>query len=119
MDTMRLRAIQQPSRVEALLESFALGQGLLPPAARPLFDFDDLPRELQLLIRRSGSDAHAWRAWSDDRHVWFLCGELSLPLSRERGRPVLRISQYDEEAQMLEAAMWLHSHGERWDRCSV
>jgi hypothetical protein len=119
MDTMRLRAIQQPSRVEALLESFAVSRRLIPPDAHPLLDFDCLPRELQHFIRRSGNEIHACRAGSDDRHVWFLLGELSLPLSRERGRPVLCISQYDEEARIQETAAWLRSHGDCWDRCSV
>jgi hypothetical protein len=119
MDTMRLRAIQQPSRVEALLESFAVSGCLIPPDAQPPLDFDRLPREFPHLIRRSGDEVHAWRAWSDDRQVWFLLGERSLPLSRERGRPVLCISQYDEEASIPEAPTWLRSRADRGDRRRV
>jgi hypothetical protein len=119
MDTMRLRAIQQPSRVEALLESFAASGCLIPPDAQPLLDFDCLPRELPHLIRRSGDAVHACRVWSDDRPVWLLLGERSLPLPRERGRPVPCISQYDEEARMPEAPIWLRSRADRWDRRRV
>lgn len=119
MDTMRLRTIQQPASVEKLLESFAATRIVLPADAYPLLDVDSLTAELKLLIRRTRDDERAWRAWSDDRHVWFLFGELSLPLSRERGRPVLRVSQYDEAARIQDTAVWLRGPGDTWERCGV
>ncbi len=119
METMRLRAIQQPSHVEALLESLATGQGLVPADAYPIGGLTRLPPELRILVHRMQGEEIAWRAWTDDRHVWLLSGELSLPLSRERRCPVLQIRCYDEDARLLESAVWLQARGTTWERCGA
>jgi hypothetical protein len=115
METMRLRAIQQPSRVEELLESYAASRRLVPADAYAIRSIDDLTPELRALVRRQDEE-HAWRAWSDDRHVWFLSGELSLPLSRERRLPVLHIHRHDEEGRLEESGVWLNVRDTIWEQ---
>jgi len=114
METMRLRAILQPSRVEALLEALAVSQRLVPADAYPVANAADLTPELRDRVRRMETEDHAWRAWTDDRYIWFLSGELSLPLSRERGRPVLQIRRYGEDGQLQESGVWLQMSDRSW-----
>ncbi len=116
METMRLRAIQQPSRVEALLESFASSRGLLPADAYPVGGAEELTPELRTRVINMRQEDHVWRAWTDDRHVWFLSGELSLALSRERGRPVLHIRRYAEDGQLQDSGVWLQVQNRTWEQ---
>jgi hypothetical protein len=119
METMRLRAIQQPSSVEELLESYASSRLLLPAEARRITELQELSPELRSLVRRMQGEEQAWCAWSDDRYIWFISGELSLPLSRERRSPVLHIRRYDEEATLQETGSWLLVRGLLWEPCGA
>jgi hypothetical protein len=44
---------------------------------------------------------------------------MSLPLSRERGAPVLRVDLYDEAAELKDAGVWVTDQEGKWTRCVV
>lgn len=120
METQRLRAIQQPSAAALLLESVALASRRLPAGARPVCDESDLPSSLRHITRRLGTTGDAvWRAWTDERHTWLFTGEVSLDLSRERHRPVLRVCEYDDDAALEECALWVLARNDAWERCAA
>lgn len=38
-----------------------------------------------------------WSCWAHEVRTWLFTAEMSLPLSRERGTPVLHIKRYSDE----------------------
>jgi hypothetical protein len=120
VDTARLSALQrQPSQVDTLLESFVLSRSHIPVGTWRIFERSDLPGSLQRVAIRAQKVQHTWGAWTDDRHLWFYTAEMSLPLSRERGQPVLQINSYNEEGQIEESALWVSIRDGRWERCWI
>jgi hypothetical protein len=120
METIRLRAVQQPSRVERLLVAFASSSGVVAPDAYLLRDPRAMSAVLQSLIGEAEKQGHAWCCWADDsRRVWLLTGEMSLALSRECGSPVLDVKIYGEDGKLKESDCWLVDKDGKWRRCSV
>lgn len=118
MDTKKLRTIQQPSGVEALLDSFVWGVDVLPDGARKIRDRSALPGVLQRLAINAQKKQKVWGAWTDDHRTWFFAADMSLPLSRERGRPVLQVDAYTEHGDLTESACWLAVRDGEWRRCA-
>jgi hypothetical protein len=42
---------------------------------------------------------------------------MSLPLSRERGSPVLLVEHYDESGELKESGAWMPDQEGKWRRC--
>ncbi len=102
METVRLRKIQQPSQVERLLEGFVL-RALSP--------------QLQRVVQRATQKGNVWACWADSYNTWLFTREMSLPLSRERGAPVLRVYLYDEAGELKEPGIWVADQEGKWSRC--
>ena len=117
METMKLRAIQQPGHAGELLDSFIRVVGSLPGDSYPLTEERQLTPSLEKLALRSLDEGHVWRAWTDDREMWLWTSEMSLALSRERGMPVMEVRQYDEQGQMNSAGTWVRVRHDAWQRC--
>jgi hypothetical protein len=118
METMRMRAIQNPGDAEVLLDSFVRQEGHLPRDVRRLVKTSELTPSLEKLAHRSLDDGYVWRAWTDDRAMWMWIGEMSLARSRERGLPVMEVWRYDEFAQMEERGTFVRVSQDRWQRCN-
>ena len=116
METVRLRAIQQPSRVERLLVAFALRSGIVNPDGYMLRDQRAVPAALQGVIFQAMREERAWCAWKDDSRVSLLICEMLLEPSRERGSPVLNVQLYDEGGELKDDAWWLVDHEGEWRR---
>jgi hypothetical protein len=59
----------------------------------------------------------SWRCWTDAGfHIWLFVGEMSLPLSRERGSPVLRVEHFREDG-LRETNNWMIDRQGKWHRC--
>ena len=116
METVRLRAIQQPSRVERLLVAFALRSGIVNPDGYMLRDQRAVPAALQGVIFQAMRKGRAWCAWKDDSRIWLLTCEMLLERSRERGSPVLNVELYDEVGELKDDACWLVDQEGEWRR---
>lgn len=117
METTRLRTIQQPTLVERLLQEFVRSASSLPTDAREIRDRSELPSKMQKVIIQAIKAGMAWTCWTDEYRTWLFIGEMSLPLSRERGSPVLQIKQYGEDGALKDAASWVADRTSRWRRC--
>jgi len=106
METVRLRRIQEPSRVETLLEAYISRARILPEGAYQVRDRTALPNRLQAIVSQASSDAHVWSAWARGAHFWLFTCEMSLPLSRERGAPVLIVRLHNEDAEVIDSGIW-------------
>jgi hypothetical protein len=118
METKRLRTIQEPSQMEALLESFVCSVDLLPDGARKLLGRNELSSVLQRVAIHARKNDKAWGAWTDNHRTWLFVAEMSLALSRERGRPVLQIDEYGEDGELKDSACWLCVRDGEWKRCA-
>ena len=88
MDTLRLREIQQPSRVERLLEAFITRGNLLPKNCYQIRDPSALSSQLQRVVAIESAKDRVWACWTDNHNSWLFTCEMSLPSSRERATPV-------------------------------
>lgn len=71
MQTMRLCALQPPSRVQmllqSLLQSLLQARGPRPIGAWPVIDRGELPCALQRMIVKSQNTGRVWNAWTESR----------------------------------------------------
>jgi hypothetical protein len=116
METVRLRAIQEPSRVERLLVAFALRSGIMSSDAYMLRDQRAVPAVLQGVIFQAMRADRAWCAWKDDSRISLLTCEMLLEQSRERGSPVLHVQLYGEDGELKDNACWGVDPEGKWRR---
>ena len=118
METLRLRRIQEPSRVESLLEAYISRTRILPEGAYQIRDRSGLPSRVQTIVSRATVQGHVWSAWARGAHVWLFTCEMSLPLSRERGAPVLIVRLHNEDGEVIDSGTWRYDQLGAWSRCA-
>lgn len=111
METRKLRQIQEPSRVEKLLETYISHAAPLPADAYQIRDSREVPQRLRSVLKRAVGQGETWSCWAHNARIWLFICELSLSLSRERGAPVLLVRQYDEDAELRESGTWRYAPG--------
>lgn len=113
-----LRALQQqPSHVEGLLRSLVKSLHILPEYAQAAPDRGELPDTLRKVVTRTTRLGQSWLAWRDAAfHFWLFTADMSLPLSRERGSPVLQVEYYREHG-LRESGRWVIDREAKWHRC--
>ena len=117
METVRLRKMQQPSQVERLLEALVSRGNLLPKECYQIRACRALSSQLQRVVEQAIEKGHVWACWADSRHTWLFTCEMSLPMSRERGAPVLQVDLYDEAGELKDAGVWVTDQESKWTRC--
>lgn len=118
METARLKAIREPSKVERLLDRLVTQARLVPVDAYQRRDPSELPSALQRVLRDSVNKERCWACWADGFRIWFFTAEMSLSSSRERGAPVLMVSQYSEQGSLKEAGQWTVDRDGNWQHCT-
>lgn len=118
METLRLRRIQEPSRVERLLDAFISRTASLPPGAYQVRDTWELPNTLRGIVAQAAARGETWLCFARGSQIWLFIGEMSLALSRERGAPVLLVRQYDEDANIGDSGTWRFDALGTWTRCA-
>jgi len=116
METKRLRTIQQPSHLERLLDAYITRSDAVPKDAYQIRDPSAAAPSLQALIAQAGTEARVWACWEHASGQWLFTAEMSLPLSRERGTPVLRVNRYDDRGRLIEAGDWMADPRGVWQR---
>lgn len=117
METMRLRKIQVPAKVERLLDAVIFRAKLTPEDGYQIRDPDSLSILLRSLAKRATQEGKAWSAWGNGQHTWLYTAEMSLPRSRKVGKPVLLIAIYGHDGQLQESAPWVSDREGNWSRC--
>lgn len=118
METLRLRRIQEPSRVESLLEAFISRARILPEDAYQIRDSRELPKPLQTILTRAAKQGQVWSCWARGDQLWLFTADMSLPLSRERGTPVLLVRIHGEDAELKDSGTWRYDPLGTWSRCA-
>ena len=102
--------------MERLLEAYVSRSGL-PNDAFQIRALRALSPQLQRVVARATPKGHVWACWADSYHTWLFTCEMSLPLSRERGAPVLLVDQYDEAGELKDSGTWVSDQEGKWRRC--
>jgi hypothetical protein len=120
VETVTLRAIQQPSEVEMLLHDLVVrGLGTLPDDAVRVHDLNQAPSAVRRLIDTARHLGQSASCWTDGRKCFYLyIAEMSLPMSRERREPVLRVEHLQEDGQLAASGWWFIDRRGSWRRCA-
>jgi len=70
METLRLRALQQPVHAERLLEAFATRANIFPKNSYRIRDPDALPLTLQRVMFNAAQEGRIWVCWARGSHSW-------------------------------------------------
>lgn len=116
METNRLRKLQEPSQVERLLRVLVSGSDVVPPEAYQICDQSSVPPELRRVALRATQKGQVWLCWAHTFRTWLFTGEMSLPLSRERGVPVLLVNLYNDGG-LQDSSPWMPDRNGKWCRC--
>lgn len=111
-------SVDAPSQLEKLLELCVRRANLVPQGAQKL-DQAALPAGLQPLATAAAKECRPWGAWTDNHRVWFFVAAISWQLSRECGRPVLKLEAYAEDGQITDSDHWLSGRRGDWRRYVV
>jgi hypothetical protein len=117
VETLRLRKIQQPSQVERLLEAYISRSTVLPPGSYQIRDPGAVPSGLQRIVSQASEQGKVWSCWrTGSSDAWLFTCEMSLPLSRKRGTPVLQVCLYNKEGALRDSDQWTTDQNGTWQR---
>ena len=116
METRRLRTIQQPSRIERLLEALVSHGGLAPEDSYQIRNPNSLSSPLRTVVAQAAKQGRVWGCWANSYETRLFTCEMSLPLSRERGKPVLQVNRYDERGELEDSGSWTTDPEGKWRR---
>ena len=118
METERLRTIQDPSRLERLLDAYITRSDAVPKEAYPIRDPKAVAPLLKRLLAQATAEGRVWVCWEYGAQQWLFTAEMSLALSRERRTPVLSISRYNGQGELVEGGNFLLDPDGIWRRCA-
>ncbi|MBV8146409.1 MAG: hypothetical protein JO184_15540 [Gammaproteobacteria bacterium] len=117
METKRLRAIQQPSHLERLLDAYITRSDAVSKNAYQIRDPEAVVPLLRDILVRATVDGRVWACWEYGPQQWLFTAEMSLPLSRERRTPVLSIDRYNDHGELMETGNFLLDPHGLWRKC--
>jgi hypothetical protein len=116
MDIRILQELQQVSRLEALLESFATDIHYVPSTARAILEREELPHALRKLTCQQ-LENEAWRAWTDEQQLWFITGRISPSLTRLRDHAAMHVFFYSDSGNVVSSGIWAMNAQGHWRLC--
>jgi hypothetical protein len=116
---MKLRTLQAPTALESLLGSLVASQHWVAAEAPRIFERSDLPPALKKLTVKAAKGDGAWQAWTSYDGIRLFIVEMPLDLSRERGYPVLKVSFYNDQAQLQRYSVWVQLPDGGWRQTSI
>jgi len=115
VETLRLRKIQPP-HVQRLLEACIGRSELLPQGFYQIRDPNSVPRGLQRIVSQTTQQGRVWSCWTDGAETRLFICEMSLPLSRTRGTPVLEVSWHSQDGALRDSDTWTPDPEGLWRR---
>jgi hypothetical protein len=117
MEMVRVRCkIQVPSQVEELLESYISQSEVVPKGAYRIRELGSVPQEVRRPLIQAAREGQTWSCRAHGLHTWLFTCNMSRPLSRERGAPVLQIRVYGDDGGLRDSGEWMPDQNGRWCR---
>jgi hypothetical protein len=118
VETVRLRKLQG-LQVERLLEAYISRSNMLPKGSYQIRDPGSVPQGLQRVLGQATEQGRVWSCWANGAETWLFTCEMSLPLSRERGNPVLHVRLHTKDGVLKDADTWTTDPYGTWRRAAV
>jgi hypothetical protein len=117
MEMVRLRCkTQYSSKLEELLESYISQSEVVPRGAYRIREPDSVPRNMRKPLIQAAKEGQTWSCRAYGLHTWLFTCNMSRPLSRERGAPVLQVSLYGDDGGLRECGTWMPDQNGKWYR---
>ena len=116
MELVRLRKSQHPSGVQELLESYISQSEVVPKGSYRIREPGSVPREARKVLTQAVKAGQTWACRAHGLHVWLFTCNISRPLSRECGAPVLNVSLYGDDGRLRDCGTWIPDHHGKWCR---
>jgi len=118
MQDLRLHYLHKRACVERLLDAYVSRSRVVPDGSYRVRAVSELPLTLRLVVARAAAEGRVWSCWARESQVWLFTCEMSLPLSCERGEPVLLVNAYGEDAELTDSGVWRYDLTGTWKRCA-
>ena len=119
MDMVRLLCkIRHTSRVGELLESYISQSSVVPKGSYQIRRPGSVPREVRKVLTQALREGQTCSCWAHGLHTWLFTCNMSRPLSRERGAPVLQVNLYGGDGSLRESAALTNDPTGKWQRCA-
>jgi len=117
MSLVRLLAkIHRRSQVGELLESYIFQSEVVPKGSYQIRDPYSIPRDVRKVLTQAVKEGQTWSCWAHGMHTWLFTCNVSLPLSQERGAPVLQVSIYGDDGGLRDCGAWVPDQHGKWCR---
>jgi hypothetical protein len=117
MEIVRLRRPRHSSsKVEELLESYISQSELVPKGSYRIRELDSVPREVRKSLVQAVKDGQTWSCRAHGLHIWLFTCNISRPLSRECGAPVLQVRLYGDDGGLRDSGAWMPDQCGKWCR---
>jgi len=116
MELLWLRKIQHRSEVQELLESYISQSDVVPRGSYEIRKPDSVPREVRKVLTQAVKEGKTWSCRAHGLHTWLFTCDMSRPLSREHGAPVLQVSLYGDDGGLRDRGSWMPDHHGKWCR---
>jgi hypothetical protein len=100
-----------------VLQSYISRAANLPWSAYRMRTAGTIPKELRGLVMQAVKLGKTWSCWTDGTQTRLFTAEVSLPLSRERGAPVLQVNLYGDDGSLRESGTLMTDQSGKWCRC--
>jgi hypothetical protein len=117
MQTVRLWCrVHRTSKVGELLESYISQSHVVPSGSYQIHERDSVPRDVRQVLNRAVKEGQTWSCWAHGMHIWLFTCNVSDPLSRECGAPVLQVSVYGDHGELRDHGTWTPDLQGKWCR---
>jgi hypothetical protein len=111
-----LRKIQHPSKVGELLESYIAQSDVVPKGSYQIHRPGSIPQAVRDVLTRAVKEGQTWSCWAHGLHTFLFTCNMSRPLTRERGVPVLEVSLYGDDGRLQDSGSWMPDQTGKWCR---
>ena len=108
--------IRPPSHIGELLESYVSQSDVVPKGSYQIHQPGSVPRDVRQVLARAIKEGLTWSCWAHGLHTWLFTCNMSRPLTRQRGAPVLQVSLYGEDGSLRDRGSWIPDDHGKWCR---
>jgi hypothetical protein len=108
--------VHRISKVGELLESYISQSSLVPTGSYQIREPTSVPRDVRQVVTDAVKDGQTWSCWAHGLHIWLFTCNMSGPLSRKYGAPVLQVNLYGDHGELRDRGAWMPDRLGKWCR---
>lgn len=108
--------VRRASKVGELLESYVAQSDVVPRGSYQIRQPGSVPPHVRKALTQAVKEGQTWSCWAHGLHTWLFTCNMSGPLSRERGAPVLQVRLYGDDGRLRDCGSWMPDQYGKWCR---